>query len=167
MTDTTNASTAGPSPKSGANGAPSEAANEAMSEITFDSLAVAGFIFGLFSVAIAVFAVGLAARAVTEADGGGGTTAGSGDHPPALELAATEFAFDPSSAKVASTGTVTLTNNGSVDHDVVIEDQTSGSVAPGESGEFTLEGLDPGTYEYYCSIPGHREAGMQGEVEVG
>ena len=41
-------------------------------------------------------------------------------------------------------------------------------------GVFTLEhlpagrtvDLKPGTYHYYCTIPGHREAGMEGTLVV-
>ena len=36
---------------------------------------------------------------------------------------------------------------------------------PGESGEVTIN-APAGTYEYYCSIPGHKAAGMVGTLTV-
>ena len=51
--------------------------------------------------------------------------------------------------------------------DLVIEDLTTGPIAAGETGELVIDGLDPGEYDYYCSIPGHRDAGMEGRVLVG
>lgn len=81
-----------------------------------------------------------------------------------------ELAFEESSAE-ASAGTVTLelTNESAVPHDVQIEgpegdiggteETTGGSV----SAEVELE---PGDYTFYCSVPGHREAGMEGTLTV-
>ena len=63
---------------------------------TFETLAVCGFIFGMFAIAAAVFAVGLAARAVTEAEGGGGggeAAAGSGG-PTVQEVTLGDFFID-------------------------------------------------------------------------
>jgi nitrite reductase (NO-forming) len=140
---------------------------------TFESLAVVGFVFGLFALVIAFFAVGLAARAVSEAgDGSGGGDAaeesgGGGGGTNALGVVATEFAFDPDEAAIAETGTITVENAGTIEHDLVIEDLTTGPIAAGETGEVVVEGLEPGEYDYYCSIPGHREAGMEGHLEVG
>lgn len=52
-------------------------------------------------------------------------------------------------------------------HDFRIEELDEGTdvLEEGETDEFTVE-LEPGTYTYYCSVPGHREAGMEGELEV-
>lgn len=63
---------------------------------------------------------------------------------------------------------ITLANQGSAPHDVTFEelgDETVVSATAGEtvSGSVTLE---PGELTYYCSVPGHREAGMEGTLTV-
>ena len=37
---------------------------------------------------------------------------------------------------------------------------------PGAEAEWVLIPMKPGTYEFHCSIPGHAEAGMVGEIVV-
>lgn len=63
--------------------------------------------------------------------------------------------------------TVELTCEDAVNHDFVIEelDQEVVACAPGGTETGTVE-LDPGTYTYYCSVPGHRSAGMEGTLTV-
>jgi uncharacterized cupredoxin-like copper-binding protein len=39
------------------------------------------------------------------------------------------------------------------------------AIAPGETAEVTINAA-PGTYEFYCSVPGHKEAGMVGTLVV-
>jgi plastocyanin len=78
--------------------------------------------------------------------------------------------FDPPQI-TASPGTViTVENAGFVQHDFVI-DELSALVGPlnnGESGEWTVPAdAAPGDYVYYCSIPGHRQAGMEGTLTIG
>jgi plastocyanin len=81
-----------------------------------------------------------------------------------------ELAFEEDSA-TATAGTVTieLTNDSAVPHDVQIEgpdgdiggtDEVSGDTATAE-----VE-LEPGEYTFYCSVEGHREAGMEGPLTV-
>lgn len=61
---------------------------------------------------------------------------------------------------------IALKNDGAILHNVVLEGtdvkvEAAGGQAASET--FTLE---PGTYTYYCDVPGHRSAGMEGEVTV-
>lgn len=99
------------------------------------------------------------------ADAGTPAAAGSGS----VEFVATEFAFDPSEASVpADTDiTVSLRNDGNIEHDWSIKDQDLNILAAaGQTGTGTLN-LPPGTYTFYCSIPGHEAAGMVGTLTVG
>ena len=92
----------------------------------------------------------------------------------ALELSAPAdgtLAFDPPSLE-ASAGKVEIdfTNPASIEHDVNIEangKDVAGSdlVADGESATVSAK-LQSGEYTYYCSVPGHREAGMEGTLSV-
>ena len=91
-----------------------------------------------------------------------------------LELSAPEngdLAFDPPSLE-ASAGKVEIdfTNPASIEHDVHVErdgEEVAGSdlVSDGESTSVSAD-LDAGDYTYFCSVPGHREAGMEGTLTV-
>jgi plastocyanin len=104
-------------------------------------------------------------------DGSAGPTAGTGPTGPVeatLDVEASEFAFEPD-ALSASADTVTaiqVTNVGSIEHDLRIDEGDLTIVADrGETAEGTFS-LPAGTYAFYCSIPGHREAGMEGVLTV-
>ena len=60
-------------------------------------------------------------------------------------------------------------NQGKVPHNLVIKgtgvDEATSDLAPGVSESLTVE-LKPGSYEFYCSIPGHRQLGMDQKVTV-
>ncbi|HEX4628956.1 MAG TPA: plastocyanin/azurin family copper-binding protein, partial [Gemmatimonadales bacterium] len=69
----------------------------------------------------------------------------------------------------AGTVTITLRNNAPLEHNVTI---AQGSKVLGATPSFiagsrklTLQ-LSPGTYVFYCSVPGHRQAGMEGTLKV-
>lgn len=71
----------------------------------------------------------------------------------------------------ASAGEVTfeLTNDASIPHDIRIEqdgqDIGGTETVTGGSTEATVD-LEPGEYQFYCSVPGHREQGMEGPLTV-
>jgi plastocyanin len=99
-----------------------------------------------------------------EKSGGGASTSLN------LEASKTALAFDTTKL-TAKAGKVTIDfkNPSAIPHNVVIEEngkELSGfePIAEGEESE-TAE-LKPGTYTFYCSVPGHREAGMEGTLTV-
>lgn len=98
----------------------------------------------------------------TEAGGPGGT----------LELAAdpSQIAFDTTTL-TSKPGKVTidLDNPATLEHNVAIE-QDGKQVAISETiakGKTSVSAdLEPGTYTFLCTVPGHAEAGMEGTLTV-
>jgi plastocyanin len=79
------------------------------------------------------------------------------------------FAEDELTAS-AGKATVNFNNPAPVPHDVRIEDaggeDVGGTEVITESNESAEVNLKPGEYTYYCSVPGHRDAGMEGTLTV-
>jgi len=88
----------------------------------------------------------------------------------AVNVSAIDIAFEQKQLAIAADTdvTITLTNNGVLQHDLVIEgtDYATDLLDSGESAELIVN-LPAGEYAYFCSVPGHREAGMQGTLTVG
>ncbi len=108
-------------------------------------------------------------------DGMWGQRTSEGAAPDAVEDAeevrveATEMAFDPASFEVAAGEPVnlTVTNTGQVFHDLTIDElDLQIDVDSGQTATAGLEIDEPGEYDYYCSVPGHASAGMQGTLTV-
>jgi plastocyanin len=108
--------------------------------------------------------------AETTAETGGGATGAGGtikiEADPGGQLAYTTGDLETKAGVV----TIDFDNPSTVDHDVRIED-SSGSDLGGtsvitESSETAEVELEPGTYTYYCSVPGHRQAGMEATLTV-
>ncbi len=90
-----------------------------------------------------------------------------------LKLAANpagQLAYDTKqlSAKAGKV-TIDMSNASPIEHDVAI---AQGSQALGQTPVFTGGSksltltLKPGTYTFYCTVPGHRQAGMEGTLTV-
>jgi plastocyanin len=67
--------------------------------------------------------------------------------------------------------TITFTNDSPLGHNFTLQQGTSGAVIAAtptfQGGTKTLTvDLKAGTYTYYCSVPGHRAAGMHGTLTV-
>ena len=90
-----------------------------------------------------------------------------------------EFEADPngelaytSTSETAEAGKVTVEfkNPQALTHDVAIEDSSGEEVGATEliadGSDTTTVNLKPGTYTYFCTVPGHREAGMEGTLTV-
>jgi uncharacterized cupredoxin-like copper-binding protein len=62
--------------------------------------------------------------------------------------------------------TFDLPNDGAAPHNFSIDELgVSVDIAPGETKQVVIN-APAGTYEYYCNIPGHKEAGMVGTLIV-
>ena len=61
---------------------------------------------------------------------------------------------------------ITLVNAGSLEHDFSIDAlRISPNVRPGQTVRIVID-APPGEYPVYCSLPGHREAGMAATLVV-
>jgi plastocyanin len=87
-------------------------------------------------------------------------------------LKAREFLFEPKEITVrAGEITFEIKNEGSIEHNFIIEDSGKKKVAEiaiinaGKTDDVKAT-LRPGTYAYVCTLPGHREAGMHGTLRA-
>ena len=77
----------------------------------------------------------------------------------------TAYTKAPAEAK-AGEATFVLTNNDPIEHYVVIDELGVEVEAHGGETARQTTVLKPGTYTYYCKVPGHRLAGMEGDLVV-
>jgi plastocyanin len=107
---------------------------------------------------------------------------GGSQQPPAPPAAASSLdvsspedgttAFEPDGLEAAAGAlTITYENPSPVPHNIAVEG-ADGSLlgetetfANGEQ-ELTLEDVPPGEYIFFCTVPGHREGGMEGDLTV-
>lgn len=86
-------------------------------------------------------------------------TMGSDDEPNA-------FKFFPAEITVPVGTTVVWRNLSDIPHDATARDNSFASeqLAKGQDFSFTFQ--NPGEIAYYCSVPGHEDAGMTGVIKV-
>jgi len=75
------------------------------------------------------------------------------------------FEFKDASAKA---GKVTLVskNDASVPHNIALKEGPTGAVVQGGGVSRVTTDLQAGSYTFYCSVPGHEQAGMRGTLSV-
>jgi plastocyanin len=109
---------------------------------------------------------GLLATAVKQAGGGKPAVEKDGavevDADPTGQLAFVTDAATGSPGQI----TVKMTNKSGTPHDIVIDGKGKGQIVQnGATSQFQAD-FTAGTYTFYCSVPGHRQAGMQGKLTV-
>ena len=115
-----------------------------------------------FLFAATIFAI---VALVLAACGGGG----SAPEPLNITLHALDIKFDVATieAKVGQTVNVTYVNDGALDHTFIIEGLvTEQKITAGQTITFAFTPTTAGTFQYYCNVPGHEEAGMVGTLTV-
>ena len=64
---------------------------------------------------------------------------------------------------------VTLINGEGAEHDIVVDQyaaRTQHVVGKGASSAMSFVADKTGEFWYFCSLPGHRQAGMEGRIQV-
>lgn len=122
------------------------------------------------AVTLTLAAASLSLAACGGTDDTAETTAAATDEAGSLTVLAEDISF-PSDTYQATAGTsqITYENVGSIVHTLVIEDVDDFKLTVNSNGDVD-EGsvnLEPGTYDLYCDVPGHRQAGMEATLEVG
>lgn len=88
----------------------------------------------------------------------------------------TDYEFHPREVRVRRGQALTVLNEGGIAHNLTIErgpdptretDELAGteSFLKGDSEQLRID-LPPGRYAMVCTVPGHRELGMTGALEV-
>ena len=85
-----------------------------------------------------------------------------------IEVAARSFEFDPDELTVTAGEDIAIVlTSEDILHDFTVDGLDAHVAADGdETAEGGLRADDPGRYTYYCTVPGHREAGMEGTLIV-
>lgn len=125
-------------------------------------------LFAAMLTAVAVFGRETEAKAERAAGNQGSTAAAK-----TITVTETEFKVQLPALTQLRGGkyTFVVKNAGKIQHDLAI---TGGSVAgtsktpllnPGQSGKLTVS-LQTGNYTLYCTVPGHKEAGMVAKLSI-
>jgi plastocyanin len=107
----------------------------------------------------------------TPAGGGGSSSGGAGNGTP-VDVTLADFSIDIAGGTNLKPGTYTfnVTNNGPTAHNLTIEgpgvDNQATPTFTSGSQSLTVT-LTKGSYDFFCSVPGHKEAGMNADVTVG
>ncbi len=115
-------------------------------------------------------AIALVAVLLVACGGGASGGSSSGGSAQSVTVTTTEFKFDPATINATPGQTINLTvkNTGSVQHTFVLNaSNVKLTIDPGKTVNQTFTApAQAGTYQYECDIPGHKEAGMVGQLVV-
>lgn len=99
-----------------------------------------------------------------------GAGTGTDDSVREINVKGTEFRYTPSAIEVSQGEKVRIIfeNAGDTLHDLAIDglDIKTELIAPGNTDVLEFTAGESGTFAFYCTVPGHREAGMEGTLVV-
>ena len=129
------------------------------------AIRVGAWTFALIGLAIAMVALVVAGQALTRSNDAKETAALSSG----VQVSLTEFALTPADIEVAADGSITVTNDGTADHNLAVKntDLRTEHLSPGGQARLDLSSLDTGMYTVFCELPGHEAAGMTGMLMLG
>lgn len=134
-----------------------------------ETLALGAIFIALFSFAAAIFAVGLASRAIDEHEAvlaAGSAGGGVASAAATVDVSLTEFAITPGPITTTAGATLNVVNDGAVPHSLSVEGLVTPDLAAGEIASLDISSLAPGTYTVICAIVGHKEAGMETTLTI-
>jgi plastocyanin len=106
------------------------------------------------------------ATTTTAAGGGGGGSTVDISTPSGSTLAYEQSNVTAKSGRV----TINFDNKQAQPHDVVVQDSSGSQLGKTDliasSQATTTVELQPGTYTFFCDVPGHEDAGMKGTLTV-
>jgi FtsP/CotA-like multicopper oxidase with cupredoxin domain len=125
-------------------------------------------------VAIAALALALVA---TACGGGGSDTKGGGSGDRAtggtFDVSLKEFAISPEMIDAPANTPLTfrVSNDGTTAHSFAVQTDSkvyeTAQIEAGSTATLSVDGLAAGTYKTYCTVPGHEDLGMVGQLMVG
>jgi uncharacterized cupredoxin-like copper-binding protein len=142
--------------------APDKRGNEGGGGLVF--IAMAGVLIALVATVVIIGLIGL----LRDEDDGGG--AGGDGAAAATTIGVTLSEFKIEGDLTAAPGDVSLlvNNVGSQQHNLVLVE--TGTETPllnaGDNATLDLGSLEVGTYELICSVPGHKESGMDAQLDI-
>lgn len=114
---------------------------------------------------VALVMVGVVA-ATSGGNSGDGSSTSAAAAPVAVALS--EFQISPSTITVPKGGSLDVTNNGSMVHNLAVTGQSPAlaDLQPGANGKLDVSSLAVGEYEIFCAIPGHKDSGMVAKLII-
>jgi uncharacterized cupredoxin-like copper-binding protein len=120
--------------------------------------------------ALALAACGGSSSSSSSATAAAASSAAAGGSASSVSATLSEWKVAVAGSVKAGTVTFNVKNAGTFAHNLTVDgpgvsDKGSGNIDAGSSGSVTVD-LKPGTYELYCSIPGHKAQGMDLKLTV-
>lgn len=126
-------------------------------------IGMAGLLIALVATVVIIGLIGLLKDDSAGAgDGSGGTGSST------VDVALSEFKIAGDLTATPGNVVLNVTNNGTQEHNLVVRQAgvETPMLASGKSASLAVGALEPGSYELFCSVPGHAESGMSTDLLI-